>query len=68
MSQSDRAWNHKDEINFIHRLGTISMQGAETGRETLLKRYRDSMEKRVNWGDIKKTEIRLAISEALKRC
>lgn len=59
-------WSHQDEASFIRRIGSFSPHGKELGSEKLLVRYRDSMQKRKRWGNVKPDEILKLINHYLK--
>ena len=62
---SSEYWTTSHEKDFISQLGKIG--ALPLPRATLLKKYRDSMERRVDWDQIDKDEIAAFVGDAIEK-
>lgn len=59
-------WTTGDELRFIALLGTHSDQGKKLSHGEWMKRYRQTLALRQNWGDIDPAAVRAAVKKATK--
>lgn len=59
------AWSTADELDFIGGLGSYTSTGSSIGRDTLLKRYRAALAKRVEWGKADRVCVLQALDKLL---
>ncbi len=67
---SECAWGQESEVDFILRIGTGAFKTPDktVNRRSLLVRYRNSLKKRVDWGDISDPEaIKKLVNEEIKK-
>lgn len=50
-------WSLRREMEFIDALGSLSDIGPMIGRIELLRRYREAIERRVNWDQMRPGEV-----------
>ena len=60
-------YNTQDELDFLKDIGNFRVVGKKKyTRRQLLEFYRETMEKRVDWGKIEKDEISEYLAKELK--